>query len=152
MNIRENKGITIVSLSITISLLLIIAGISITGALIGVKETEETKLISELTIIQHAILERYTSSILTKEPLPGEIIEKSEVQTIIDEMNQICNEDITLKGKEYKRLTKQELKNIGIDNQEYSYIVNYKTGEIINETIKTTETKKPLYVYSKVEE
>ena len=149
---KKNKGITIVSLAITIVVLLIIAGISIGGAIIGAKETEETKLISEITIIQHAILERYTSSILTKEPLPGIEVEKSEVQTIIDEINEICDENITLKGTEYKRLTKQELKNMGIDNQEYTYIVNYKTGEVMNETLKTTETKKPLYVYSKVEE
>lgn len=152
MNIKENKGITIVSLSITIVVLLIIAAISITGAIIGTKETKETKLISEITIIQHAILERYTSSILTKEPLPGTEVEKSEVQTIMDEINKICGETIELKGTEYKRLTKEEFKNMGITNQEYTYIVNYKTGEVINETIKTTETKKPLYVYSKVEE
>lgn len=152
MNIKENKGITIVSLSITIVVLLIIAAISITGAIIGTKETKETKLISEITIIQHAILERYTSSILTKEPLPGTEVEKSEVQKIMDEINEICGETIELKGTEYKRLTKEEFKNMGITNQEYTYIVNYKTGEVINETIKTTETKKPLYVYSKVEE
>lgn len=152
MNTRENKGITIVSLTITVIILLIIAGISITGSIIGARETEETKLISEITIIQHSILERYTSSILTKEPLPGEVVEKSEVQTIIDEINETCDENIELKGTEYKRLTKEELKNMGITNQEYTYIVNYKTGEAINETLKITETKKPLYVYSKVEE
>ena len=152
MDTRKNKGITMVSLVVTIIILIIIAGISITGAIKGIKETEEKTQISELTIIQHAILERYTSSILTKEQLPGTIVETSEVQAIINEINEICDENVTLKGTEYKRLTKQELKNMGIDNQEYTYIVNYKTGEVINETLKITETKKPLYVYSKVEE
>lgn len=151
MNVRKEKGISLVALTVTIIILMIIAGISIGGSIIGVRETEESTQISELTIIQHAILERYTSSILTKEELPGTVIEKSEVQKIIDEINEICKEDITLKGTEYKRLTEQDLKNIGIENEEYTYIVNYKTGEVINESIKTTESKKALYVYSKEE-
>ncbi len=67
MNIRENKGITLVSLTITIILLLIISGISITGTVLSIKETTENKQISEINMIQHAILERYTKSQLTKE-------------------------------------------------------------------------------------
>lgn len=151
MNIRKNKGITLVALVVTIIVLMIIAGISISGTIIGVKETEETAQISELTMIQHAILERYTSSIYTKQELPGTVIETSEVETIIDEINETCNSNITLKGTEYKRLTKQDLKNLGIENEEYTYIVNYKTGEVINESIKVTESKEPLYIYSREE-
>lgn len=151
MNIRENKGITMVALVITIIILLIIAGVSISGTIIGIKETEEKTQISELTMIQHAILERYTSSIYTKQELPGTTIQTSEVETIIDEINELCNLNITLKGTEYKRLIKQDLNNLGIENEEYTYIVNYKTGEVINESIKVTESKEPLYIYSREE-
>ena len=41
MNIRKNEGITLITLVITIVLLLIISGISITGTLRGNEETEE---------------------------------------------------------------------------------------------------------------
>jgi len=151
MNIRKEKGITIVSLVVTIIVLLIIAGISIENSTTGINEAKENKQIAELTIIQHAILERYTSSIYTKQALPGTTVEKSEVEAIIYEINETCGTDITLKGTEYKRLSEQDLEKLGIEKEEYTYIVNYKTGEVINETVKATEEKQALYIYSKEE-
>lgn len=148
MNIRENKGITLVALVITIILLLIISGISITGVIRGNKEAKESKLFSELNMVQHAILERYTKAQLTKEELPGiEINNIEEVKTIINEMDS----EITLKGKEneYKKLNKEELEKLGITNSTDTYIVNYSTGEVINATIKNTDSGKALYIYSK---
>lgn len=149
MNIRKNKGITLISLVVTIIILLIISGITITGTIVGVKETEENAQISELKIIQHAIFERYTKSQLTKEELPGTIIEKAEVQIIIDEINLISGNNVELKGNEYRKLNGNDLKNLGISESKDTYIVNYSTGEVINETIKVTKSKKALYVYSK---
>ena len=67
MNIRKNKGITLITLVITVVLLLIISGISITGTLRGHEETEDVSQISELNMIQHVILERYTKAQLTKD-------------------------------------------------------------------------------------
>lgn len=152
MNTRKNKGITIVSLIITIIVLLIVTGISITGAIRGHKETEEISAISELNMIQHAILERYTKSQLTKEELPGTTIENiSEVELIINEINSKTGSQITLKGTEYKRLGKEDLESLGITEEEDTYIVNYKTGEVINETLKITDEGRALYVYSRNE-
>lgn len=159
MNIRKEQGITLMVLVITIILLLIISGISITGTLRGHEETEEASEISELNMIQHAILERYTKAQLTKETLetlPGTDIEKNQVQKIIDEINNESNnesnEQISLKGKEYKRLDTTDLSNLGIKKEEDTFIVNYKTGEVINETKKTTKSGKALYIYAKNEE
>lgn len=152
MNLRKNRGITLVSLVITIILLLIITGISITGTLRGHEETEEASEISELNMIQHAILERYTKAQLTKETLPGTDIEKDQVQKTIDEINNESNEQqISLKGTEYKRLDTTDLSNLGIKKEEDTFIVNYKTGEVINETKKTTKSGKALYIYAKNE-
>ena len=147
MNKRKSKGITLIALVITIIILLIISGISITGTITNKKVTEASAEISELTMIQHAILERYTKSQLTKENLQGTTIEKAEVQTIIDEINSIVGENITLKGIEYKELNKNDLENLGISENEDIYIVNYKTGEVINKTKKVTETGIALYIY-----
>lgn len=149
MNLRKTNGVTLVALIITVILLLIISGISITGTLRGHKETKEASQISELNMIQHAILERYTKAQLTKEELPGTTIRQNDVQTIIDEIKDITGEDITLKGTEYKELSISDLEKLGVTNEEDTFIVNYKTGEVINATKKVTESGKALYVYSR---
>lgn len=153
MNIRKNEGITVITLVITILLLLIIAGISITGTLRGHEETEETTQISELNMIQHAIFERYTKAQLTKETLPGTAIELTEVNAIVEKINnQASGEKITLKGTEYKQLSIADLKNLGITKEKDTFIVNYKTGEVINASKKVTKSGKALYIYSKESE
>ena len=148
MNIRKNKGITLIALVITIIVLLVIASISITGGIRGQKETEETKQITELTMIQHALLERYTKSQLTKEELPGNDIAISEVQNIVDDINNRANGNISLKADEgYKELDETAMELLGFTNSNDTYIVNYKTGEVINKTIRVTESGRALYVY-----
>lgn len=149
MNIRKKSGITLISLVITIILLIIISTISITGTIKSQKETKESSQFSELNMIQHAILERYTKSQLTKEKLPGTTVNLLEVKAITDKMSLDTGENITLKGEDYKRLNKIDLKELGITRETDSYIVNYSTGEVINETVKVTESKKALYIYSR---
>lgn len=151
MNTRKNEGITLLAVVITIVLLLIISGISITGTLRGHEETEEATQIAELNMLQHAILERYTKAQLTKETLPGIEKEISEVQLIIDEINSTTGQNINLKGTEYKELSTSDLESLGITKEQDIFIVNYKTGEVINKTQKVTKTGKALYVYSKNE-
>lgn len=151
MNIRENRGITLIAVVITIILLLIISGISITGTIQEHKEVEESSQISELNMIQHAILERYTKAQLTKEVLPGTEVKKEDVQILIDEINAISGESINLKGKEYKQLDKSDLEKLGVIGENDTFIVNYKTGEVINKTLKATQSGKALYIYSKSE-
>ena len=151
MNIRRNDGITIITLVITIVLLLIISGISITGMLRGHEETEEVSQIAELNMIQHAALEKYTKAQLTKETLPGTVIDKDEVDRIIEEINTESGENISLKGTEYKQLDKMDLENLGIEKEDDIYIINYKTGEVINKTKKVTKSGKALYIYAKNE-
>lgn len=152
MNLRKSRGITLVSLVITIILLLIISGISITGTLRGHEETEEASEISELNMIQHAILERYTKSQLANEDLPGTEIDKGEVEGIIREINSESGEKIELKGTKYKQLSKTDLEKLGITKEDDTFIVNYKTGEVINASKKITKSKKALYTYSKREQ
>lgn len=147
MNIRKNRGITLIALVITIVILLIIASISITGGIKEKKETEENEKIAELNMIQHALLERYTKAQLTKEQLPGEDVTLSEVQNIINDINNKSNENISLKANgEYKKLGNSEMRSLGFTNNKDTYIVNYKTGEVINETIRVTDSGKALYV------
>ncbi len=151
MNTRKNKGITLIALVITIIILIIISGISITGTIRGQKQTEESLQMSELNIIQHAILERATKAKLTKETLPGTTIEKEKLQAIIEDIQNRTGKQISLKGNEtdYKQLNKKDLENLGITKEEDIFIVNYITGEVINETKRVTTSGKILYIYSK---
>ncbi len=154
MSTKENKGITLIALTIAVILLLIISGISITAIIQGEEDIQESEQIYELSVVQHAILERYTKVQLTNGTLPGNTISKAEVQLVIDEMNSESGKKIQLKGidSEYKVLNKEHLEELGITEEENVFIVNYHTGEVINRTLKVTDLGKPLYIYARSED
>ena len=144
--LKKEKGVTLLALIILVTILIVLATVSINGALKGHEDTKIDTLQSELEMVQNALLQRKTLSDKTNtnySELPGKKINKSEVENIIKEKS------ITLKGEDgdYKLLNKSELKDLGITNTEDEYIVNYKTGEVINKT-KFDDFDKPLYVYS----
>lgn len=154
MNLRKNKGITMVALVITIIILLILAGISVTGVIRGIDETNESTQISQLEMVQHALLERKTKADLTKEKLetlPGTTADYTELQNLINEINTISSANITLRGnkEDYKELSTADLKELGIEKETNTFIVNYKTGEVINKTQKVTKAGRALYTYAK---
>lgn len=153
MNLRKNKGITMVALVITIIILLILAGISVTGVIRGIDETNESSAISQLEMVQHALLERKTKADLTKEKetLPGTTADYTELQNLINEINTMSSANITLRGnkEDYKELSTADLKELGIEKETNTFIVNYKTGEVINKTQKVTKAGRALYTYAK---
>lgn len=150
MNIRKNNGITLVALVITIVLLLIIASISITGTMRGQKQTQKSVALTELNMVQHAILERYTKAKLTKETLPGENVTSTQIQQVIDEIEEKSGTTIALKGntEDYKLLDFEALQDLGMENYKSEYIVNYSTGEVIDITRQVTEDGTVLYISS----
>lgn len=150
MNIRKNNGITLVALVITIVLLLIIASISITGTMRGQKQTQKSVALTELNMVQHAILERYTKAKLTKETLPGQSVTSTQLQQEIDEIEEKSGATIALKGntEDYKLLDFEALQDLGMENYKSEYIVNYSTGEVIDITRQVTEDGTVLYISS----
>ena len=148
MNLRKNKGITMVALVITIIILLILAGISVTGVIRGIDETNESRAISQLEMVQHALLERKIKADITKEELeelPGTTVDPTELRNLITEIK------IELRGNEedYKELSTADLNELGIEKETDTFIVNYKTGEVINKTLKVTKAGRVLYTYAK---
>lgn len=146
MNMRKNEGITLIVLVITVILLLIISGISITGTMREKTDTEDIVQFSELSMVQHAILERYTKSQLTKESLPGMLLDNLELNLIIEEIENEAGGNIDLKGGKYFELSKFDLENLGITDEDDVFIVNYNTGEVINKTQKITKSGRVLYI------
>ena len=143
-----------IALIITIIVLLIIASISIGSALNSHETAAKNKLLTEVGMVQHAALERYTKQVtIGNEDFPGEeYTSKSEIEADIDKikndskLSEILNNTTP---EDYYFLDKNALKNLGVTVTEDSYIINYKLGIAINATVQVTEDGQPLYVYSK---
>ncbi len=159
-NVKNNEtGITILALVITIIVLLILAGITMNMGKQGIKESKEDAKLTELAMVQNAVLQRKTKADLTGEEYPGQKITEAgvDLDNVIGDINdnKDTGEDaVTRKdsnNEHYYLLTDTNdgLNGLGITNSEDAYIVNYETGEVINYTTKLTGTGKPLYIYAK---
>ena len=157
--INNEKGITLLALVITIVVLVILASITVNIGKEGIKESKEDAMLSELAMVQNAILQRKTKADLTQEDYPGETIATAGInlEEVIEEINDnraSGEEEISKKDSDnnhYYFLSTENggLEALGITNSEDAYIVNYETGEVINYTTKLTGTGKPLYIYAK---
>lgn len=157
--LKNEKGITLLALVITMIILMILVGITINIGKNGITESREDAMLSELGIVQNAILQRKTKADLTGENYPGETITEANInlEETIEEINNnrtSGEEEISRKDRDdshYYFLSTENggLEELGITNSEDAYIVNYETGEVINYTTKLTGTGKPLYIYAK---
>ena len=86
--IKTQKGITLVSLIITIIILLIISSIGINFGINGINSTKDSKLEAELNMVQHAILEQYTKYKTTKDMvyLVGNKVSDEQSRQITEEL------------------------------------------------------------------
>lgn len=148
-NFKENKGITLIVLAIAVIVLLILATVTIYNGTIGIDDAEDGKLQAEVQMVQHAVLEQYVQFNLTKNTkyLVGDKLDLSQAQQIAQEMG-ITLVDIpnTYNNRDYYRLTKEHLAQMGITNAEDQYIVNYVSGEVMNFTRKKDSAGRPVYV------
>ena len=157
MKMKNQKGIALVSLVVTIIVLIILAGVAIAMGSQGLTGANENALLSELGIVQNAILQRKTKVDLTGEQYPGESVSESTLNDVIEEINaNKASGEETVERKDndithYYLLTANNngLSDLGITNSDDAYIVNYETGEVINYTTKVTEDGKPLYIYAR---
>lgn len=145
MKKSNDKGITLLALVITIIVMLILSGIAIGGAIQGVDESRDQKLLSELKMVQHAILERYTKYTLTgdSELLVG------DAYSATDDLNTELKGEVELKdnSENYYKVEPTDFSDLGITDINDTYIVNYKTGEVYNYSVKNTSNGTLLYVY-----
>lgn len=146
----NEKGITIVALIITVIVLLILAGVSINIGLNGMESVENSKLASELNMVQHAVLQQYTKYKTTKDISYIQIGEKITLEQANQYAKEVGVELVsiadTYSNKEYYLLNKESLSSIGIQDSNYEYIINYISGEVMNITVKETSNNSPLYI------
>lgn len=165
---KNNKGITLIALTITIIILIILASVGTYSGLQALRDSKEDAQIAAVGTVQQAIVENYTKYKMTgnKEYLVGKKIEDyNEILNLIEEINNNSSqESIEPKISEsrynlmqplgnyeflyYYELDEDDFEKIGITQEKNKFIVNYSTGEVINKTLKNTKTGKPLYVYS----
>lgn len=156
---KNNKGITLIALIITIVVLLIIAGISISGGITGIEEANDNRTMTELEKVQHAITQRYSKFELTKDTslivgtkiddLPTIPTPTGETKAPTWKVFQVTSGATvsTHPERKYYRLSKSDLENLGLTGNENgsSYIVNYYSGEIFDENKKQTSKGTVLY-------
>lgn len=146
--LKTQKGITIVSLVITIIILLIISSIGINFGINGINSTKDSKLEAELNMVQHAVLEQYAKYKTTKDIvyLVGNKVSEEQLKDITSELGiTLVNIPDTYSNKDYYKLDKASLNEIGIRDTYDEYIVNYISGEVINITQKKLSNNNPLY-------
>lgn len=145
---KTQKGITLISLVITIIILLIISSIGINFGINGINSTKDSKLEAELNMVQHAVLEQYAKYKTTKDMvyLVGNKVSEEQLRGITSELGiTLVNIPDTYSNKDYYKLDKASLKEIGIQETTDEYIINYISGEVINITQKRLSNNTPLY-------
>ena len=149
-----NKGITLITLIITCIVIMILVGATTIVGFDIVEKAEQQETNKQLAAVGNAVLEQYTKYIKTKDTtyLIGTKYKKTDsyIQETINkvgiELVQIPSnyaEDLT----SYYQLSTLQLKQMGIEDSKYTYIVNYLTGEVINQTKALAGEK--YYMYSR---
>ena len=152
MQMKKNeKGITLIALAVMMIVMVIILSITTYSGISSVKESSRKKLTSELEIVQHAVLEVYTKyqifndisylvgdKIQSINDIPTEYRDSLKVKNIAFSSNNRTESS-------YYKLDENKLKDIIKEESNYQYIVCYKTGEVMNITVKKTSNGELLY-------
>ncbi len=167
--IKNDKGVTMVVLVITIVILLMLTTVGLNVGYSSINGIIDQKLKSELGMVKQAATEQYLkAATVNKIEVP---LEENAVVfwvgtrlTNFSEISFPAAESITLTkdaedffAKEasyapvyqedcYYRLTPSDLNKIGIGDAKDTYIVNYKTGEVYNETEQVDKGRTLLYL------
>ena len=153
--IKQEKGITILILVIIILSLLILAAVAINAGLSDLDATKDSKLEGELNMVQYAVLQQYVKykTTLDSSYIIGTDF-NNQIQSFVSTnyngisiAHNINNNDE--KYKHYYKITPEQLVTLGVQDSNYSYIVNYYTGEVFNADIFVTSIDTPLYVKGK---
>lgn len=129
--IKNNRGVTLSALVITIIVILILAGVTITTSDFLIKDTKSKTIISNMYLIKgkvESIYEDYEFSKTTT--LPGTNESASSLSAYGVTYSAVTEENDT-----WYRWNSATIKSLGFDENMLTgnaeYIVNYATGEVI---------------------
>ena len=139
---REQKGITLISLAIMIVVITIIASISFTTGKDTVELAQREVRISELKVIQAEINSIYEKYINDKEIfVRGEnrIYKGTEIKNIgenVSTVSEQANKALASIGitdkSDFKYFSKEYMKNLGVEGIKNDYIVNIETRQVLS--------------------
>lgn len=160
--IKKENGITLASLTMMVIIMFILIGTTVNLVYRGLNDYRDEKLEIELGIVRQAITEKYRKYIDLKienanEYFVGEIIDVGDLKLPTeskdsDNLIKFVKMNPTYESECYYRITPSDMENLNIRDVEDTYIVNYSTGEVYNETKKVNSKKEPLYIRGVVNE
>lgn len=127
---KNEKGITLISLIVTIVIMLIIAGVATYSGMEAVQSSQKTAFISEMEMIQAKVNSIYEERKNNKEKIEyynniGQdisIIDETKLATLFPENN--------FSG--FKYFNSNDLKKLDLYNINHEVLINYDTREVIN--------------------
>ena len=172
---KNKKGITLVSLVITIITIMILLGVSFSITIDEIDDARNNRLWGEIGMVRQAVIEQYQKALAVgktgvpkaNEQLDVWIGDKIISQTGESFFSGTINEVLVRQGisnaymfsYDYSNnekckyqedccyeLNPNKLALLGIEDAEHTYIVNYKTGEVYNKTKQTDYEGKLLYL------
>ncbi len=132
---KNNRGVSIMSLVVTIVLIIIIAGVTIYyGGMQNIEKTTSIDAYTEAMNISEAILSRsfFNRTNSDKYPLVGRPLSDTDFLVV---------NDVTY-GDGWYELTPEDAIDLQLENIKKSYIINYSTGDVIS--------KEPIYIEDEV--
>jgi len=145
---KNENGITLLTLVITITIMVII-GLTVLFTAEGLDvEVEDEMLVAELKTVQHIVLQEWNKKLTLGDD------EYNLKGTVLSNANDLENCRIGLEIDEFKttydkyyKLTAEQLNQIGVKNviPETEYLVCYETGEVANISEYKTSTGEILY-------
>jgi hypothetical protein len=128
--LKSEKGVTMVSLMVTIVVMLIIAGIAVAAGTTSVNDTKKTAFITELEIIQEKVNTIYEKRKLNEENVDNYDVAGRDIsyvsQTVLDTV---------LKGVSpigYRYFSPDDLEQLDLSNISQEVIINFSTRDVVS--------------------
>lgn len=127
---KNQKGITLITLVITIVILIIITGVVTYNGLKAVNTSQKTAFISELEMIQAKVNVIYEERKASTEKVEYYNLIGQDI-SIIDQIR--INEALGQTNKDgFKFFNPDDLKNLDLDNINQEVLINYDTREVVS--------------------
>lgn len=127
---KREKGITLIALTITIIILLILASVTTYSGISTIQSSKLNKYKQELEIMQsqvNVLYEKYNTEIAE-----GQVIDIGEELTNSEQENDAFSGANENDRTGYKRFTAETMEELGIDGIEREYLVNIAKRQVIS--------------------